>query len=307
MNHYTKAHQAFNDGNFYQALIMSSEAINIQKHSLEETPYIKSSILYCHWQSLMNNKKTAFEHIIHLLKNGIDDVGLRNCLLSLIKPGPKVTKEKLLIGLGTGRCGSTSLTGMLNTLKGSYFSHEHPSIIPWQNGEEQVDWHITRMKLLNQFYPLVGDVAHWWLPYVERIIQEHKNIYFLVLRRDKLQTIKSFETIKGRINHWTDHDGIKFQNNFWDPCYPKYGRNLMIASALDLYWEEYYDTCLNLIKNYPDRIKIVETAWLNEPEKIKHLLQEFEIDVPDQWLTMTKNVGTTNDGSNFIPVPEVAF
>ncbi len=79
------------------------------------------------------------------------------------------TPGQLVIGLGTGRCGSTSLAAMLGTVKNSCCTHESPPLIFWTPQSEQVAFHIKRFRILANYYSLVADVSHWWLNSIEQV------------------------------------------------------------------------------------------------------------------------------------------
>ena len=39
--------------------------------------------------------------------------------------------KKIIFGLGTGRCGTVSLSHLLNEQSNAYFTHERPFLMPW--------------------------------------------------------------------------------------------------------------------------------------------------------------------------------
>ncbi len=85
---------------------------------------------------------------------------------------PLETPGQLLIGLGPGRCGSTSLAAMLGTVPNSCCTHETPPLIFWEPQPEQVDFHIKRFRMLASRYSLVAEVSHWWLNSIDRIFNQ---------------------------------------------------------------------------------------------------------------------------------------
>src|SRR5262249_46588772 len=72
-------------------------------------------------------------------------------------PGPVVP------GLGSGRCGSTSLTALLGSIADSCCTHENPPLVYWEPLAVQRDFHFARLDRLSRSFVLVFDAAHWWL------------------------------------------------------------------------------------------------------------------------------------------------
>ena len=141
--------------------------------------------------------------------------------------GTAIGNGRLILGMGTGRSGSTSLTWLLQAQIGTYCSHEHPPILPWAAEVEPVLFHLRRFELMLQLFDWVADVSHWWLPLIPRIVESSPGVRIVVLKRDKAETVDSFLRMKGgdrrgAINHWTSHDGTIWARNAWDPCYPKF-------------------------------------------------------------------------------------
>jgi hypothetical protein len=87
----------------------------------------------------------------------------------------------------------------------------------------------------------VVDVSHWWLPYVENILDMYKNAKFVVIKRNKVDTVRSIMSIKGSekkgaINHWNDHHGTYWKKNSWDKCYPKFNE-LTLEESISAYYD----------------------------------------------------------------------
>lgn len=195
----------------------------------------------------------------------------------LCKPG------RLILGMGTGRSGSTSLTRILSLQKGGWFSHEHPPILPWAIDKSLLRVHIERFNCYLSSCAYSGDVAHWWLPYLEEIFHHFPESKIVCMRRDKQDTVRSFEKIKGvegrGFNHWIKHDGVKWTKNLWDICYPKYNVSSR-KTAIALYWKEYYDFAVRLRRRYPNNIIIVKLSDINSKKGQEKILEFCGIDRP---------------------------
>ena len=169
--------------------------------------------------------------------------------------------KQLIISIGTGRCGSVSLSKFLSAQEyvsvlheGRLDSHKIRKLIKWGNDEDNLfEWLEFLLSLdENKF---VGDTGMYYLPYIQQIIDKYPQVKIIVMERDKGEVVKSYikKTI-GR-NHWFDHDGKEWdKDDKWDPCYPKYDI-INKEKALEKYWEDYKNQTNNLILKFPDKIK----------------------------------------------------
>jgi hypothetical protein len=133
---------------------------------------------------------------------------------------------KLLIGLGTGRSGSTTLASLLARIPGACSTHENPPLIFWRPEHEQIEFHIRRFAILLEYFPLVADTSHWWLNVTQDILAHFPGARFVGLVRDAEACAKSFMAIKrsgrGSYNHWVPFGNGVWTPSHWDPTYPTY-------------------------------------------------------------------------------------
>lgn len=303
-----EAFSLFEKGNFSEALRISVECINKNQSTIADTPYVQCKLIIATWMNLSGNKDKAYAEVLGLMKLGLESPEIRNTFLMILGGYRDVSNVPFVFGLGTGRSGSTSLTEGLSKINNTYFSHEHPSIVPWQHGEEIVEWHIKRMKSLSAHYSLVGDVSHWWLPYVKYILSIHPNSFFIITKRDRSATVGSFLKIKGgggkgSINHWVKHNGTFFKKNFWDICYPKFSHHLNLEGSLNMYWDEYYREALRLQKLFPKNVLIIEIEDPNRDVIISNFIRSSCDLVCDTFSFARKNVSGVQDGVNFFQIP----
>ena len=100
--------------------------------------------------------------------------------------------RRILIGLGSGRCGTTSLAALLDAQPDTRVTHtaarlryEMPST---RQGSRDAAVFVRRM--LTGTKGVVGDVAQYWLPYVPGF--RHGNARFVCMQRDKRATIEDY-------------------------------------------------------------------------------------------------------------------
>ncbi len=79
-----------------------------------------------------------------------------------------VMQQAIVLGMGSGRCGTLSLAQVLSRQPGVMFSHEAPPLLPWQRepGSNVIRERFARWRRTRQA-AIVGDVASFYLPYVE--------------------------------------------------------------------------------------------------------------------------------------------
>ena len=214
-------------------------------------------------------------------------------------------KGRLILGTGTGRSGSTSLTALLQAQPRSYFSHEHPPNLSWTEANIRLDFHIKRFRLMLSLFDLVGDVSHWWLPHFEIIQNAFPDVKMIVTKRDLRQTVSSFLKIKGgerrgAINHWIRHDGSYWSSNFWDECYPKYEAKTL-EEALISYWSDFYGYAENLQSKYPNAVRIVPIEFLSNVEGQTKIFEFLEIQAGINKEHLFLNKAGTQDGVGMHP------
>lgn len=182
--------------------------------------------------------------------------------------------KNIIIGLGTGRCGSVSLTYLLNSQKDFNISHEIcPS--PWEYSQNSLN-HLLNI-LNNRKENVVGDCAYYHLNYCEKMLELYPNTLFPILQRDKQEVVESYlKKTLGR-NHWSiNRDTGEKEDYYWDRTYKKY--NLQKKEAIAQYYDDYYKKCDELITKHPDNFKLFETKKaLNSLSGQNELLEFLEI------------------------------
>jgi hypothetical protein len=243
----------------------------------------------------------------------------------------------IVIGIGSGRSGTASLAKLLNAQKDAVCFHEmNPSCVrfsgtprPILNGIDEfqailnggdpkmltVDFgravaakaydQLCRMRRVR----LIGDIAFYYLTYVEQIIERNPNVRFICLKRDRTETVESWlnksliprwrsKRIADRVaalitrqpyyeshNHWMEHDGTVWQHDpIWDKCFPKFPGPTK-RQAIEQYWDYYYEQAEKLAARHPRAIRIVRTETLNDPDVQRELLAYCGVPASDMVFT----------------------
>ncbi|SHE35525.1 Sulfotransferase domain-containing protein [Fodinibius roseus] len=184
--------------------------------------------------------------------------------------------KKLVFGIGTGRCGTVSLCELLNNQKDSNFTHEEKPVLPWIRSIRDLDDKIKRILSRKEHY--VGDIAFYYLPYIEYILANYPQTKIICLKRDRQEVVKSYlKKTRGR-NHWVNHNGFIWSHCEWDKCYPTYN-NFLKRNAIKKYWEKYYSRVEELILKYPRSIMIIDMYYaLNTEDGILEMLNFIGIE-----------------------------
>lgn len=221
----------------------------------------------------------------------------------------------IVIGLGTGRSGTASLAKLLNAQKDALCFHEmNPSCVRFYGTPRPILTSIDDFQaILNggdpslltvdlgrgvaakaydelctmQHVRIIGDIAFYYLSYVEAIAERNPNVRFICLKRDKAATVKSWlrkseierwpskrladrlgalitrEPFQTSRNFWMAHDGTQWRlDPIWDKCFPNFPGPTR-QMAIGQYWDYYYEEAEKLAAKYPQIFRIVPSEDIN--------------------------------------------
>lgn len=194
--------------------------------------------------------------------------------------------KQMVVGIGTGRCGTVSLHALLNRQPGVHITHEQLPLLPWNSAPNILEKKLAQ--ILKRRTAIVGDIATSWLPYVRDVLSKEPSAKFVCLQRDRNATVQSFVVkMKGRKNHWLLHDGKSWKKDRrWDPCFPKYDTP-ELALAIGWYWDDYYRQVDLLCAEFPDNVRKWQTEQaLDSPQGVKELLSFIGVRECDQNCTV---------------------
>lgn len=242
----------------------------------------------------------------------------------------------IVFGLGSGRCGTKSLQSLLNIQPNSVCFHEvNPSCMAWNGAEHAVlstlsdfsdainsagcDRRLSidfeapeRDKPLDRYLSLeridvVGDIASYYLPYVEKITESACDVVFPCIVRQKDEVIESFVN-KVRVNpglfkrfyykskgkklyrnHWSN-DGAYLDDARWDRLHPNVGSGLSLRDAIAKYYDEYYEEIDRLCSRFSN-VKIFDISVFNSIEGREKLLRFCGVENPKVEEMVHENAG----------------
>ena len=176
---------------------------------------------------------------------------------------------QVIIGCGTGRCGTVNLAYLLRQ-NGVWATHEMRPLLPWKVDHKLLQ---ERIAYFRSSPKPVADVAFFYLPYLPYLFAAFPDMRVVVLKRDRASTVDSLERKVGKRNHWMDHDGESWKlDPIWDPCFPKFSAKTR-REAIGKYWDFYYREAEKLVRKYPGQVGIFPIEVFNSSVKMRELLE----------------------------------
>lgn len=213
---------------------------------------------------------------------------------------------RLVIGMGTGRSGSTTLSHILVSCGDACATHENPPMLYWTPEPDQIAFHLARFALLRRHVALVADTAHWWINATDILAETFPDLRFIGTWRDRDACVASFLRIKGEgpgsINHWLLPGCAGVAATNWDLAYPSYpvadpgysqlatGKRQLIARYVD----DYNARLLRLAAADPRRWLLLRTETLNQPESRQRIFAH--VGATGSFSAVRLNANTTADG-----------
>jgi len=181
--------------------------------------------------------------------------------------------KRVIIGLGTGRCGTTSLVGLLKLQTKAPKAVTHlRRRLRWQC-DLALALEVAR-ELVESPEDLSADVGCFWLPYAYNIAQTFPSIRFLCLFREKAAYIESWINSQPGRNPWIEQSGAPN-----DLAYPNWGIP-DTAAAAGAYWQSYMLSALELEAALFERFRIFYFGHLNTESGQREMLRFVGIENP---------------------------
>jgi hypothetical protein len=200
--------------------------------------------------------------------------------------------SSLVLGMGSGRCGTLSLAQLLNNQPNSDVTHERRPLLPWSSTSQATLVAERVASLRRNASNLVGDVASFYLPYAEEFIRQVPDIRIVVLKRDCDEVVKSFcdwsdQAHSVRADHWSEQPANGFSHDpVWSTIFPKYQTDSREA-GIRRYWHEYYQRVEELQQQFPDNIRAFDVDHaLNSEVGQRELLTFAGVDESKQVLNV---------------------
>lgn len=183
-----------------------------------------------------------------------------------------MTDPRIILGTGSGRCGTQSLAALLSAQPETVSTHEGVTL-PW--GYSPLERDRALWAVMNYHARRKADVGLYWISHIEGALKYLSgSARVICLKRDRSETVDSYlrRAQKCGYNHWTT-DRIERGWRVlprWDAAYPKF--DAPIEEALGLWWDECYAIADRLQEAFPDQFRIFQTEDLNSESGITDML-----------------------------------
>jgi len=171
--------------------------------------------------------------------------------------------NKIVIGYGTGRCGTKSLATFL-TKQGYNVTHEGVALGWYQ---ALTDTEATIRDFVSQ-KGVIGDVGFYWINYLDLILRKYPAKAINILRDDD-EVIESFWSYK-------KPELQNLCNNTWKG-YP-FDSDVQTKEAIAFTIKRYRFLEASVVKMYPASIYRLKTDDLNNKAKLDSLLEWLDYD-----------------------------
>lgn len=182
-------------------------------------------------------------------------------------------QTQLVVGLGSGRSGTTSLAKFLDAQPNAYVVHEGGyttrffrhvvgEFLPWEVDIAALErWH-HGLSERAKGAALYGDVGASFLPYVPHILEHWPQTKFVCLKRDRQAVIESFMHITPGVNSWSKNSSVAGVPDFWDAMHPDMQEDDK-EKAIGKYWDMYYEKAAAYAQRYPHAFAVYELEVMN--------------------------------------------
>lgn len=172
--------------------------------------------------------------------------------------------SKIVLVVGSGRCGLVSMVALLNQQPRTKATLEEPPVLPWKRdpGERVMRERFRRFRNQRDG-EFLADAAAFYLPYLEDAIAVEPEIRIIGLKRPREEVVGSFNRFLDEYNafptnHWADEPAIGWHHDpIWTRTFPQYDtadRN----EGIRRYWEEYYRRLEELAARFPRNVRVFD-------------------------------------------------
>jgi len=171
--------------------------------------------------------------------------------------------QSLILVIGTGCCGMRALVELLNRQPDVQVTVAQPPLLDWKSppGRPGIGERLRRFRTARR-QSVIGDAAHFYLPYIEEAIGLEPGIRVVCLERACEEVVASFSRRLDTLyplptNHWANQPGDTWhQDPIWTRTFPQYDVPDR-AAGIRRYWEEYRATVDELSRRFPEHVQVL--------------------------------------------------
>jgi hypothetical protein len=187
-------------------------------------------------------------------------------------------QQQIVLGLGAGQCGTMLLAQILNKQPHTKVTHEQPPLLPWvcKPGAPGIRERLERLRATNRARR-IGDVASFYLPYVEEAIAFDPTIRLVCLKRPREEIVAGFCRFLDQhapfpTNHWAKEPAPGWSHDpFWTHTFPQYDTPDRVE-GIGRYWDEYYTRADELVRRFPEQFRVFDTGVLTGEDGVREVL-----------------------------------
>ncbi|MEM7475713.1 MAG: sulfotransferase [Planctomycetota bacterium] len=225
---------------------------------------------------------------------------------------------RFLIGMGSGRCGTQSLAYLLNLQPRTQICHECLPLLPYTTNPspEFVQRRFERLLQMSDKRrspndpdtEVVGDVASFYVCYVEKMLRTTPDLRVICLKRSREQVVDSFgRWIDSNRNYLADHwsrllRADHFRDPVWSTIFPKFDAPSR-SEAIGKYWDWYYAAVDKLRTQFPERVRCYATETLLNCRQEQSTMLQFAGYCLEEIVTIEKAHGNRVVSPNRAPTP----
>lgn len=183
-------------------------------------------------------------------------------------------RSGLILGLGTGRCGTKSIAKLFNLQENCAGYHER-LMVPFDCNRA---WGIHFVERMlggdgTGTWPYRFEAASWYLHYAAFVMERAADAKIVVMERAPDEVVNSFmrSTSEPPRNHWQPHDMAT--NDKYFNCFPTYDPGLKKEVAIRKYVDAYALGVNYLSETYGPRVRRFSVKDLNDVEACESLLR----------------------------------
>lgn len=177
-------------------------------------------------------------------------------------------RKRLIIGIGSGRCGTHSLAELLALQPGTSSFHQPKPCLPWYT---DFGWYgETRRFIDGQDAQTVGLVAWYYLNYLDLFIRDY-DTRVIVLRRERAATVASISRLTTEFDNWSSRPPSASITASYRTLFPQFDVEDK-TEALGRYYDLYYRTSDAHAQRRPQLVHTWSTDDLNSAERVQELL-----------------------------------
>jgi hypothetical protein len=235
----------------------------------------------------------------------VTEAYLANLDLMFARREKLATPGQIVIGLGTGRSGSTTISAIVRSIEGAISTHENPPGIFWQPLSQQVNFHLKRFSLLSRYFPVVFDCSHWWLNMLDIVFRALPSAKAIAMHRETEACVASISRITpGRSNRMVVPYNHIWPSQLWDATHPSYEvprdakrePRQAVTELIRRYVTEYNDRLHEIAASMPERVLLLRTEELDAPETRTKISQFLGVSVSNA--AVHKNLGGVDDSES---------